>query len=97
MLSVTADVLLGRARTQGAAGRDGIMGRGPVASVKRTFQSSKYPILFCRQQRARARRSGARAEERDRLWEIGKGVNPIWARYQRRTERALPVVILKPQ
>lgn len=34
--------------------------------------------------------------ERDRLWELGKEVNPMWERYQRRTERQLPVVVLKP-
>ena len=35
-------------------------------------------------------------QERERLWEIGKGVNPAWASYQQRTERALPVVLLSP-
>ncbi len=35
-------------------------------------------------------------EERERLWEIGKGVNPAWAKYQVRTERSLPVVVLTP-
>ena len=35
-------------------------------------------------------------EERERLWEVGKGVNPAWASYQERTERSLPVVLLSP-
>ena len=35
-------------------------------------------------------------EERARLWEIGKGVNPAWASYQQRTQRSLPVVLLSP-
>ena len=35
-------------------------------------------------------------EERERLWEIGKGVNPAWASYQQRTQRSLPVVLLSP-
>lgn len=35
-------------------------------------------------------------QERERLWEIGKGVNPAWASYQQRTERSLPVVLLSP-
>ena len=43
----------------------------------------------------RARARLAEAEERDRLWEIGKGVNPMWDRYQKGTERSLPVVILE--
>ena len=38
----------------------------------------------------------ATGEERARLWEIGKGVNPLWAKYQTRTERELPVVVLTP-
>ena len=36
------------------------------------------------------------AEERERLWEIGKGVNAAWARYQAVTKRSLPVVLLSP-
>lgn len=35
-------------------------------------------------------------EERDRLWDGGKGVNPMWSKYQAKTERELPVVILTP-
>ena len=35
-------------------------------------------------------------DERERLWELGKGVNPAWAKYQVRTERRLPVVLLTP-
>jgi deazaflavin-dependent oxidoreductase (nitroreductase family) len=35
--------------------------------------------------------------ERERLWELGKGVNPMWSKYQARTERELPVVILTPK
>lgn len=38
----------------------------------------------------------ATGEERDRLWELGKGVNPMWAKYQARTARELPVVVLTP-
>ena len=38
----------------------------------------------------------AEGAQRERLWEMGKGVNPAWARYQRHTERPLPVVILTP-
>ena len=34
--------------------------------------------------------------ERARLWEICKGVNPMWHKYQARTERVLPVVVLRP-
>ena len=38
----------------------------------------------------------ATGPERERLWELGKMVNPMWAKYQARTERELPVVILTP-
>ncbi len=38
----------------------------------------------------------ATGPERERLWEIGKTVNPRWAKYQTRTERELPVVVLTP-
>ena len=34
--------------------------------------------------------------DRARLWELGKGVNPAWARYQTTTVRTLPVVVLSP-
>ena len=38
----------------------------------------------------------AKGAERDRLWELGKSVNPMWAKYQTRTARELPVVVLTP-
>ena len=34
--------------------------------------------------------------ERERLWQIGTGINPVWTKYQTQTERALPVVVLTP-
>ena len=38
----------------------------------------------------------ATGAERERLWEVGKSVNPMWAKYQTRTARELPVVVLTP-
>jgi len=38
----------------------------------------------------------AAGAERDRLWEAGKSINPMWAKYQTRTARELPVVVLTP-
>ena len=38
----------------------------------------------------------ATGAERARLWERGKEVNPMWGRYQRTTERELPIVVLQP-
>ena len=38
----------------------------------------------------------ATGAERERLWELGKSVNPMWSTYQTRTKRELPVVVLTP-
>jgi len=43
-----------------------------------------------------AKASLATGAERERLWELGKDVNPMWSKYQIRTERELPVVMLTP-
>ncbi|MGB5285359.1 MAG: nitroreductase family deazaflavin-dependent oxidoreductase [Polyangiales bacterium] len=43
-----------------------------------------------------AKASLATGAERERLWELGKDVNPMWSKYQARTERELPVVLLTP-
>ena len=43
-----------------------------------------------------ARASLSTGTERDRLWQIGIGINPMWAKYQTQTERVLPVVVLTP-
>ncbi len=44
----------------------------------------------------RVKASLATGAERERLWEIGKTANPMWSKYQTRTERELPVVVLTP-
>ncbi|MGB5812300.1 MAG: nitroreductase family deazaflavin-dependent oxidoreductase [Polyangiales bacterium] len=44
----------------------------------------------------RVKASLATGPERERFWELGKKANPMWARYQSRTERELPVVVLTP-
>jgi deazaflavin-dependent oxidoreductase (nitroreductase family) len=44
-----------------------------------------------------AKASLATGADRDRLWQIAKDVNPMWARYQVKTERMLPVVVLIPE
>jgi F420H(2)-dependent quinone reductase len=43
-----------------------------------------------------ARASLATGAERDRLWQISIGINPMWAKYQTQTKRLLPVVVLTP-
>lgn len=37
------------------------------------------------------------ADERQRLWPEAARYNPVWARYQQRTQRPLPLVILTRQ
>ncbi|MBT8469138.1 MAG: nitroreductase family deazaflavin-dependent oxidoreductase [Myxococcales bacterium] len=44
-----------------------------------------------------AKASLASGPNRERLWEIGKTVNPMWSKYQTRTDRELPVVVLTPR
>lgn len=44
-----------------------------------------------------AKASLASGANRERLWEIGKTVNPMWSKYQTRTDRKLPVVVLTPR
>lgn len=36
----------------------------------------------------------ATGAERERLWALGRTVNPMWQRYQDHTERELPVVVI---
>lgn len=57
-----------------------------------------FPIGAVRvgRKRCKVRASLASGPERERLWEMGKSVNPMWAKYQIRTERELPVVVLTP-
>jgi deazaflavin-dependent oxidoreductase (nitroreductase family) len=38
----------------------------------------------------------ARGEERERIWEDQKQLNPGFADYEERTEREIPVVVLEP-
>jgi F420H(2)-dependent quinone reductase len=49
--------------------------------------------LGAEQFRVRAR--PARGEERERLWSRLKRENPVYARYERRTAREIPVVVLE--
>jgi deazaflavin-dependent oxidoreductase (nitroreductase family) len=43
-----------------------------------------------------ARANLATGSERERLWQIGIDINPMWSKYQTQTERILPVVVLTP-
>jgi deazaflavin-dependent oxidoreductase (nitroreductase family) len=39
----------------------------------------------------------ANEEERRRLWPLATAYNPLWGRYQERTRRTVPLIILRPQ
>jgi deazaflavin-dependent oxidoreductase (nitroreductase family) len=39
----------------------------------------------------------ANVEERRRLWPRAVAYNPLWGRYQRRTERTVPLIVLRPK
>jgi deazaflavin-dependent oxidoreductase (nitroreductase family) len=41
--------------------------------------------------------SEAKGQERRRLWPRAVTHNPLWGRYQRRTEREVPLVVLQPR
>jgi F420H(2)-dependent quinone reductase len=47
--------------------------------------------------RIRVRARQADAAERKRLWPEAVRYNPIWGRYQRRTQRVIPLIVLEPQ
>lgn len=48
-------------------------------------------------ERIRVRAHEATDEERARIWPRAVEYNPHWGRYERRTERKIPVVFLRPQ
>ena len=39
----------------------------------------------------------AHGDERRRLWRRATAYNPLWGRYQRRTERTIPLMVLEPR
>jgi F420H(2)-dependent quinone reductase len=46
--------------------------------------------------RSKVRASETDAEERKRLWPLAVEHNPLWGRYQERTDREVPIVVLRP-
>jgi F420H(2)-dependent quinone reductase len=43
------------------------------------------------------RATEASPDERERLWPQAARYNPVWGRYQQRTQRTIPLVILTPR
>ena len=74
--------------SDGAARRDPQWWKNLKINPQATVRVGRYKFS--------ATASLATGAERDRLWQIGIGINPIWAKYQTKTERVLPVVVLTP-
>ena len=75
-------------------GSDGAARRDP--QWWKNLQENPQATVRVGRRKFSARAHLATGSERDRLWRIGATVNPTWARYQRRTRRSLPIVILTP-
>lgn len=75
-------------------GSDGAAKRDP--QWWRNLQVDPICEVRVGRKRLTARATLAKGADRERLWEKGKTVNPMWSKYQTRTERELPVVLLTP-
>jgi deazaflavin-dependent oxidoreductase (nitroreductase family) len=75
-------------------GSDGAARRDP--QWWKNLQENPQAIVRVGRNKFSVRASQATGAERDRLWQIGIGINPTWATYQTQTERILPVVVLTP-
>lgn len=75
-------------------GSDGAARRDP--QWWKNLQENPQATVRVRRNEFSARASLATGSERERLWQIAIGINPMWAKYQTQTERILPVVVLKP-
>jgi deazaflavin-dependent oxidoreductase (nitroreductase family) len=76
-------------------GSDGAARRDP--QWWKNLQKNPQATVRVGRNKFSARASLATGPERDRLWQIGTGINPMWAKYQTQTERILPVVVLTPK
>ena len=75
-------------------GSDGAARRDPQWWLN--LQENPQATVRIGRDRYSARASLATGAERERLWQIGIRINPMWAKYQTQTERILPVVVLTP-
>jgi deazaflavin-dependent oxidoreductase (nitroreductase family) len=76
-------------------GSDGAAKRDP--QWWRTLQVDPMGAIRVGRKKLEVKATLATGAERERLWEIGRTVNPLWSKYQTRTERELPVVMLTPR
>ena len=75
-------------------GSDGAARRDP--QWWKNLQENPQATVRVGRDKFSARASLPRGAERKRLWQIGTVINPMWASYQKRTKRRLPVVVLTP-
>jgi len=82
------------AKSYVVVGSDGAAKRDP--QWWRNLQVNPRGVVRVGREKLTVQATLATGAERERLWEVGKTVNPMWSKYQRRTERELPVVVLTP-
>ena len=75
-------------------GSDGAARRDP--QWWKNLQENPKATVRVGRKKFSATASLATGAERERLWQIGIRLNPMWAKYQTQTERLLPVVVLTP-
>ncbi len=75
-------------------GSDGAARRDP--QWWKNLQENPQAVVRVGRKKFSAKAGLATGAERVRLWQIASRVNPMWARYQTRTRRMLPVVVLTP-
>ena len=75
-------------------GSDGAARRDP--QWWKNLQVNPIGVVRAGRKKLEVKATLATGPARERLWETGMTVNPMWAKYQVRTERELPVVVLTP-
>jgi F420H(2)-dependent quinone reductase len=60
------------------------------------LRSNPDTVIQIGRQRQAVRARTAEGEERQRIWERITEIHPLFAAYQRRTEREIPVIVLEP-
>ncbi|MFA9470398.1 MAG: nitroreductase/quinone reductase family protein [Deltaproteobacteria bacterium] len=75
-------------------GSDGAARRDP--QWWKNLQVNPIGVVRAGRKKLEVKATLATGPARERLWKTGMTVNPMWAKYQVRTERELPVVVLTP-
>lgn len=75
-------------------GSDGAARRDP--QWWKNLQVNPIGVVRAGRKKLEVKATLATGPARERLWKTGMTVNPMWAKYQARTERELPVIVLTP-